>query len=319
MDYTEIYLQRRPTEQAVAPAAGNASTLALHRTLNERVDQVVGGTLSAQEYRDQLDTLAGRVDVFEEKMYNMTRLLKLSQGLQDEREAELRQQNEELRTRLQRQETHTAQLQRELVSLREAMAAAIQHAVTEAEGRLAQQYRAAAEEQRATAVALETKLDAQQHQQEERSHAVEAEVAELSRTVANDAASAAELETTVQEHTKRLEALSTELESGKQRARRAAQRQKEQLDELTAGLQELCQAHGELLARVDQVDCAAASEYQKVRVLLQQKCDEANALAAVLEKELLHVNHVAQQHDILRAAETPSLLERLKFCPPNTA
>lgn len=118
MDLADLYLQHNHFAVGRKPAptaAAGAPTMAVGQAIHE----LVGGTLSAQEYTDRLEALEQRVGSFEEKLMNLTRLIKLSQGLQAEKEVELQKDNDELRARIQRQEHLTAQLMREVGAVKQ--------------------------------------------------------------------------------------------------------------------------------------------------------------------------------------------------------
>lgn len=79
-------------------------------TIDRQVDRVVRGSFSVQQFVDRTDALSLQVETFEDKIVNLTKLVKLSQALQDEKESDLRKQNHELKSRLKRQEQITAKL-----------------------------------------------------------------------------------------------------------------------------------------------------------------------------------------------------------------
>ncbi|CUG86989.1 Hypothetical protein, putative [Bodo saltans] len=119
--YVEMYLRKKkgytggtiPVQSAAADGPHHHST-ATHNitevTVDQQVDRVVRGSFSVQQFVDRTDSLALQVETFEDKIINLTKLVKLSQALQDEKEAELRKQNHELKARLKRQEQITAKL-----------------------------------------------------------------------------------------------------------------------------------------------------------------------------------------------------------------
>lgn len=259
MDFADVYMQHSHQYKA---GAGHAAAPP-HPTVHE----LVGGTLAAQAYADRLAALEGRVGTFEEKLINLTRLIKLSQGLQAEREAELRRDNEELRARVARQEHATATLARELAAARDACGG------------------------RPLGEALRALGD-------------ESQLAARTAEAAAERAEAAE-----HEHTH----LEQELDETKVWTRRNLQRLKEHVDVLNSGLGDVRGTHGDLSTRLERMDCRAELEYKKLRVVLQQKATEADAMAALLEKEFKNVRRVAQRHEVLGTAEVNPTLDTLKF------
>lgn len=93
---------------------------------------VVRGAFNVQQFVDRIDTLAVQVETFEDKLINLTKLVKLSQALQDEKETDLRKQNHELKSRLKRQEQQTAKLTSEVEQLRSQFASLVREQITNA-------------------------------------------------------------------------------------------------------------------------------------------------------------------------------------------
>lgn len=271
IDFADLYLHhshlpKQPVEKAVGMGGVGRG---------QPIHELVGGTLSAQAYTERLETLEQRVGSFEEKLMNLTRLIKLSQGLQAEKEAEMRADNEELRSRLQRQEHITAQLMRELANVKEQCELKASHD---------------------SVSALEKNLQA---------------TSEAASEVASRLSRAEE------EQRDTTRALAAELDETKVWARRNLQRLKEHVDAVNGGLEEVRGGHSDLASRMAKMDCKAELEYKKLRLLLQQKATEADAMAALIEKELWNVRQVAQRHEVLASPEvtslSPAVIDALKF------
>jgi predicted HTH domain antitoxin len=98
--------------------------------VDQQVDRVVRGSFSVQQFVDRTDALALQVETFEDKIINLTKLVKLSQALQDEKEAELRKQNHELKARLKRQEQITAKLSSDFDTFKSQVTVMIREVVT---------------------------------------------------------------------------------------------------------------------------------------------------------------------------------------------
>ncbi|RNE95262.1 uncharacterized protein Tco025E_10088, partial [Trypanosoma conorhini] len=131
MDYTDIYLRQRRNENSGPHAS--AGPVVAEAAAEQGVERVLKGAFSVQQLVDRIDGLTTRVDAFDEKMVNLTKLVKLAQGLQEDKEGELRRQQHELRSRLKRQEQFTTRLQDELAALREQVPSAIRDRVAEAQ------------------------------------------------------------------------------------------------------------------------------------------------------------------------------------------
>ncbi|KAF5225162.1 putative basal body component [Trypanosoma cruzi] len=131
MDYTDIYLRQRRNENT-APQT-QLSSAGVKAATEQRVERVLKGAFSVQELVDRIEGLSTRVDAFDEKIVNLTRLVKFAQGLQEDKEGDLRRQQHELRSRIKRQEQITAQLQEEIAILKEKVPSAIRETVKEAQ------------------------------------------------------------------------------------------------------------------------------------------------------------------------------------------
>lgn len=96
-----------------------------------------------------------------------------------------------------------------------------------------------------------------------------------------------------------------------------------EVDKLTTELTGVRATCTSLSGQLAATDCKAEAEYRKLRVLLRRKMTEAGALSTLVQKELMQVSQMAQQHDKLRLgavydrggghAATPRTLEELKF------
>lgn len=318
MDYSDVYGGGRqqagaPGPSASAAAAGSSRLYAdarmaaapLTSGLGQELDRLVGGTLAAQEYRDRLEALTHSVQASDEKVLNLTRLVKLSQGIQEEKEADLRRQNEELRARLKRQEQVTGQLQRQL----EAMQAVVD----------------AQTAQPAAAVArLEEQLAAYRVQQEERWGTTQQRLADHEARCQHASARATEVcEQRLAQMDGRLQHVTqSTVEATNQWAKRNFVRFKDRVDALRADLEDVRGGQQELQSTVQSASCRAEVEYKKVLAILQQKTTEADALTSLVEKELQHLQKVARRHQILASKKiTPAIeleeksYDALKFAP----
>ncbi|KAG8348593.1 hypothetical protein TRVL_00601 [Trypanosoma vivax] len=130
MEYTDIYLRQRhgevssPSQAVRAPEGGPA--------MDTSASYLLKGAFSVQQLFDRLEALSVRVDAFDEKMVNIIKLVKLAQGLQEEKESDLQRQVRELRLRLKKQEHTTAELQKELQEARGGIPLLVQEAVQHA-------------------------------------------------------------------------------------------------------------------------------------------------------------------------------------------
>ncbi len=129
--YVDMYLRKKKglTNAAEIPMPQESLS---GTAIDRQVERIVRGTYNVQQFVDRTDTIAHQVDTFEDKILNLTKLVKLSQSLQDEKEADLRKQNHELRTRLKRQEQVSIKLAQDLEDLKGSMAATIREAVLSA-------------------------------------------------------------------------------------------------------------------------------------------------------------------------------------------
>ncbi|KPI83383.1 hypothetical protein ABL78_7582 [Leptomonas seymouri] len=278
-----MYANQQSAPQGRVPAAAPVTS-----ALGQELDRLVSGTLAAQDYRDRLETLTHAVRATDEKVLNLTRLVKLSQSIQEEKESELRQQNEELRARLKRQEQLTIQLQRQLEEVQSTVNASLtQHIAQRIEARMA------------TSAA----------QQEERWAAVRQQLSELeARLHSSDAVTTQRLEERLSQLDERVQRVAqTSMESTNQWAKRNFVRFKERVDSLRADVNDIRGGQQELATTIQSASCRAEAEYKKVLLILQQKTIEAGALTELVEKELQRLQKVAVQHQILASKDiTPT-------------
>lgn len=116
--YVEMYLRKKKGytggssyhQPAGEGSRSNVPAADMTTTVDHQVERVVRGSYSVQQFVDRTDALSLQVETFDDKIVNLTKLVKLSQALQDEKEGELRKQNHELKARLKRQEQITAKL-----------------------------------------------------------------------------------------------------------------------------------------------------------------------------------------------------------------
>ncbi|CAG9577924.1 conserved hypothetical protein [Leishmania major strain Friedlin] len=299
MEYADAYVggggRLRPGAQGSTTATGASRPYLEQRTvapvtsaLGQELDRLVGGTLAAQEYRDRLEALTRSVQASDEKVLNLTRLVKLSQSIQEEKEADLRRQNDELRARLKRQEQLTAQLQRQLEGMQGAVDAQALHHVVER---------------------LEGQMSACRGKQEEQWVAVQQRIGELEDRLQRASTCTAErCEERLMQLDERLQQVTqSTADATNQWAKRNFVRFKEQVDSLRADLDDVRGGQKELKSTVQSASCRAEIEYKKVLLLLQQKTKEADALTSLVEKELQHLQKVAHRHQILASKDiTPA-------------
>ncbi|CBZ23845.1 conserved hypothetical protein [Leishmania mexicana MHOM/GT/2001/U1103] len=299
MEYADAYVggggRLRPGAQGSTTATGATRLYHEQRTaapvtsaLGQELDRLVGGTLAAQEYRDRLEALTRSVQASDEKVLNLTRLVKLSQSIQEEKEADLRRQNDELRARLKRQEQLTAQLQRQLEGMQGAVDAQALHHVVEG---------------------LEGQMSACRGKQEEQWVAVQQRIGELEERLQRASTCTAErCEQRLMQLDERLQQVTqSTADATNQWAKRNFVRFKEQVDSLRADLDDVRGGQKELKSTVQSASCRAEVEYKKVLLLLQQKTKEADALTSLVEKELQHLQKVAHRHQILASKDiTPA-------------
>ncbi|GET90476.1 hypothetical protein, conserved [Leishmania tarentolae] len=299
MEYVDAYVgeggRLRPGAQGSTTATGTSRPYLEQHTvapatsaLGQELDRLVGGTLAAQEYRDRLEALTRNIQASDEKVLNLTRLVKLSQSIQEEKEADLRRQNDELRTRLKRQEQLTAQLQRQLEGMQGAVDAEALHRVVER---------------------LEGQLSACKGKQEERWMVFQQRLEEVDERVQQASTRTAEhCEHRLRQLEERLQqATKSTADATSQWAKRNFVRFKEQVESLRADLDAVRGGQKELKSTVQSASCRAEVEYKKVLLLLQQKTKEADALTSLVEKELQHLQKVAHRHQILASKDiTPA-------------
>ncbi|KAG5473561.1 hypothetical protein LSCM4_03630 [Leishmania orientalis] len=258
--------------------------------LGQELDRLVGGTLAAQEYRDRLEALTRSVQASDEKVLNLTRLVKLSQSIQEEKEADLRRQNDELRARLKRQEQLTAQLQRQLEGMQAAVdAQALPRVVERLEGQMS---------------ACKGKQDEQWAAMQQRIEELEERLRQTSTsTVERCEQRLMQLDERVQQVTQ------STANATNQWAKRNFLRFKEHVDSLRADLDDVRGGQQELKSTVQSASCRAEVEYKKVLLLLQQKTKEADALTSLVEKELKHLQKVTHRHQILASKDITPVFE----------
>ncbi|KAG5490370.1 hypothetical protein JKF63_00490 [Porcisia hertigi] len=300
MDYADTHGggdRLRPGAQGSTMATGANRSYLEQRTcgpvtsaLGQELDRLVGGTLAAQEYRDRLEALTRGIQASDEKVLNLTRLVKLSQSIQEEKEADLRRQNDEVRARLKRQEQLTAQLQRQLEGMQTAADTQALHKVIEH---------------------VEEKVSACKGKQEEQWTAIQHRIRELEAHLQQTSTTTAErCEQRLTQLDERLEQVThSTAEATNQWAKRNFVRFKEHVDALRADLDDVRSRQQELNSTVENASCRAEVEYKKVLFLLQQKTKEADALTSLVEKELHHLQKVARRHQILASKDITPVLE----------
>ncbi|CAD2218570.1 hypothetical protein, conserved [Angomonas deanei] len=89
------------------------------------------------------------------------------------------------------------------------------------------------------------------------------------------------------------------------------QRLKERTEHLSSQMEEVLKTQKRLDSDITVVDAKTDGVNKKLRRMLQQKATEADALKALLEKELNHVREVADEHEVLR--NTGATYGELKF------
>ncbi|RHW73830.1 hypothetical protein DPX39_030043700 [Trypanosoma brucei equiperdum] len=109
MDYTDIYL--RPRKKESASPQEPLRSAQVDSAAESRVEWMLKGAFSVQQLLDRVEELSARVCMFDEKMVNLTKLVKLAQGIQEEKEADIRFQQQELLSRLKRLEQACARLE----------------------------------------------------------------------------------------------------------------------------------------------------------------------------------------------------------------
>lgn len=296
--YADLYEGRRSEGESQASRAVPTSAL------GRQLDKLVGGTLAAQEYRDRLDALTHNVQASDEKVLNLTRLVKLLQGIQEEKEVELRRQNDELRARLTRQEQLTEQLQQQIEALRSSAIVNIEQHIDE---RVEAYATVNTSQQQKQWVALQQRLE----QMDSKLSSSNQKSEELFRQ------RLAEVEE------KLLRGSKLDVDATSQWAKRNLVKLKNHVDTLRDDLDDIRGGQEELKVALQQANCRAEEEYKKVLVILQQKTVEADALTTLVEKELRHVHKVVQQHKILGTKDIAPVLnlddrpyDSLKFCTP---
>ncbi|CCW67332.1 unnamed protein product [Phytomonas sp. Hart1] len=301
MDYTDLYLWRNkanlpqrdsmgmPQEKMGDPTLSSTSNL---KGIALSIDHLVGGTLSAQEYTEKLEALDQRVSGFDEKIMNLIRLMKLSQGLTEEKNMELRQENRELRERVERQEHAMNQMFRELADLKTTMSSSLKEEIERVQNGTEVQISMQVERALEKVVFISQELD----------------------TVRNGACNLGErLEEVRNAQNKSLETWIAELETTKTWARRNFQRLKQHVDQICSEVSVIKGEHDELSSRIQEVSCKADIECKKLQLILRQKSSEAEALESLVNKELRNVRLVARKHEILRSSDlTPVPRENIK-------
>eukprot|EP00758_Cryptobia_borreli_P000540 Tbor_TRINITY_DN1193_c0_g1::TRINITY_DN1193_c0_g1_i1::g.15575::m.15575 len=264
-------------------------------TVDKQVDTVLRSTYGVQQFVDRTDSLAIKVDNFEDKIINLTRLLKLSQTLQDEKETDLRKQNHELKSRLKRQEQLTYRLEKEIDSIKSRMhkTAAVEDevrnlSVSLKELRSSRDHgllsRVEATEQRCSGIddALREFMSAYK----DSARSIASQHAEVAHTLKDVAES----------HETTRQTLMTELQGIKEWATRNLTRLKKHVDMLHSDLTALQESHVETSTQLMKVQNQTENEHEKLLALLQQKSREANLLTDIVDKEIQSINTITQQH-----------------------
>jgi len=141
--YVDMYLRRKRsgheaepklsiTQPGTAATAIPAMTTVDTAGVERQSDRVVRGAFNVQQFVDRTESLAFHIDTFDDKMTNLTKLVKLSQSLQEEKDVDLRKQNQELKSRLKRQEQLTAKLSSEVEDLKGRLDEVIRAAIVSA-------------------------------------------------------------------------------------------------------------------------------------------------------------------------------------------
>ena len=110
VNYVDQYIRRKKGGAGYSGGDADASGAAAGPAL----DRAARGTQGVQQFVDRTDALHLQLATFEDKMLNLTKLVKLSQTLADEKETELRKENHELKVRLRRQEQMNSKLSGEM-------------------------------------------------------------------------------------------------------------------------------------------------------------------------------------------------------------
>ena len=253
--------------------------------VDRQVDAVLRSAAGVQRFVDRADDLSEQVDTFEDKLSNLAKLVKVSQAVSDEKEADLRQQNSELRARLKRQENVTLRLEREVEALRAAqqrqeaaaggtIVAAVTQRIDGVEGRL-EAFESALAELVATFKDSCRQAEAQQ------------------RDLSGVATALKEL---AEAHEGARAGLAADLLGVKEWAARNLTRLKKHVDLTTADLGALRESHVESSAQLQRVQARADSEHERLLALLQQKSREANLLTDIVDKEIQSIHAMTQQH-----------------------
>ncbi|EPY34205.1 hypothetical protein STCU_01766 [Strigomonas culicis] len=265
--------------------AANSSHTNAGNSYGSQIEKLVSGTLTTQAYTARLEELQRGAATFDEKLMNLTRLVKLSQTIQEEKDSELRRENEELRARLKRQEQLSGTLQQELDALRDALPGLVQRELAKHGEALA-------------------------HTQQQRDAAVQNTLCEVTQELRETKEKLSQVDPRLRQVERAAETAhepwTAELNASQQWTRRNMLRLKQHVNALSSDLGAVRKEQQEMSSTLQHVDCKAEGAHKRMKLLLQQKSSEADALNALLEKELHHVRGVARQHEILRDAELPT-------------
>lgn len=308
--YVDMYLRKKKVEAGVADgvfsgtfqAASNGS-MGNDTVVDRQVHSVLRSTGGVQQFVNRTEVLSAQVAAGDEKLQSLSKLVKLTQTLQDEKESELRKQNHELKARLKRQEQHTQRLERELEGMRASLMGHVSKSTVSIE-----QFEALAvtvDELRAAAKrneSLSSRLDNTDH----RCQNVDAALSDFMRAYKDNVHSTtsqySELASMVKELAETQEStrsvLTSEIQTMKEWATRNLTRLKKHVELINSDLTALQESHVETSTKLEKVRMQAENEQEKLLALLQQKSREATLLTEIVDKEIQSIHSITQQHRV---------------------
>ena len=304
-----MYLRKKKSEAAIDGGVFSGTFHTAGSTGNEtvvdrQVNSVLRSTGGVQQFVNRTEVLSAQVAAGEEKLQSLSKLVRLTQTLQDEKESELRKQHHELKSRLKRQEQHTQRLERELESMRALLTSYVNKNGVSAEQH--ESLATAVDELRASSKRQETYVASRLDNTDHRCQNVDSALSEFMRAYKDNVHSTssqyAELASMVKELAETQEgtrsSLTSEIQTMKEWATRNLTRLKKHVELISSDLTALQDSHVETTTKLEKVRQQAENEQEKLLALLQQKSREATLLTEIVDKEIQSIHSITQQHRV---------------------
>lgn len=307
--YIDHYLRRKQQQHVLAssgigaphgtahPAAGgyDAATGA-HNAAAAAADRAHRGTADVQLFVNRTDAMHHQLSTFEDKVLNLTKLVKLSQALAEEKETELRRENHDLRARIKKQDHVVARLAGDLQELHARLPGIVAEAVLAATAGIKAEARAAGDAAREASALADRKCA------ETRSDILEAVLGQAdalvaSRVAAATDATAARIADAAQRHAAEAQAVERRFEALEttrlEQVRRHA-------DERAVAVAQT--AKEQAVAEVKSCLRATADDAQREAAAQREAQARFDARCAALEASLADFVAMYKEHTVVQAS-----------------